>query len=170
MAERKEAPDGVSGCIRRELQKLLDGGQAHVKFEEAVKDWPENLRGVRPDGLPYSAWQIVEHLRIAQHDILEFTRNYEGKYKELKWPEDYWPKEAEPSSAKAWKKTLEQIAEDRTAFEDIVDDADDAGFVQAFPWGDGQTLMRETFLIATHMSYHTGELVVLRRLLGIWKK
>jgi hypothetical protein len=155
--------------LRRELIALLDGGQAHAKFDDAVKDFPVKLRGVVPEGLPYSGWQIVEHLRIAQRDILEFSDNSDGSYKSMKWPDDYWPKEAEPTGEKAWDESLKKIRADRKAFDKLLDGADDAELVKLFAWGDGQTLLREALLIADHNAYHTGELVVIRRLLGAWK-
>src|SRR6195952_5968314 len=102
--------------LRRELIALLDGGQAHATFEDAVKDFPAKLRGVVPEGLPYSGWQIVEHLRIAQRDILDFCDNADGSYKPMKWPDDYWPKDAAPSDEAAWEKSIAAICADRKAF------------------------------------------------------
>jgi hypothetical protein len=152
--------------VRKELKALLDGGQAHATFEDAVKDFPVKLRGVVVDKLPYSAWQIVEHIRIAQSDIVEFSDNADGSYKAKKWPEDYWPKSAEPPSEDAWEKSIATIEKDRKAFEALLKKDD---LVQPFAWGDGQTLLREALLIADHLAYHTGELIVIRRLLGAWK-
>jgi uncharacterized damage-inducible protein DinB len=155
--------------LRRELKALLDGGQAHATFEDAVKQLPAELRGTVPEGLPYSAWQLLEHMRIAQRDILDFSRNGDGKYKPLRWPEDYWPDAAEPPEAEAWDRSIEQIHADRTAFEGLLQSADDAELIRPFPWGEGQNLLREALLIADHEAYHVGELVVLRRVLGAWK-
>jgi hypothetical protein len=155
--------------LRRELITLLDGGKAHATFDDAVKGFPAKLRGVVPQGLPYSAWQIVEHLRIAQRDILDFSDNSDGSYKTMKWPEDYWPKAAEPPNQGAWDESLKQIRADRKAFDKLLHDASDAELVQAFAWGDGQNLLHEALLIADHNAYHTGELIVVRRLLGAWK-
>ena len=160
----------LGNAVRKQLAQLLEGGQAHATFEAAVKGLPAKLRGVVPNGLPYSAWQIVEHIRIAQRDILDFSRNSDGKYKPRKWPDEYWPKSAEPSSKTAWDKCVEKIAADREAFEKLLKKADDAELVKPFAWGEGQNLLREALLIADHMAYHTGELIVLRRLLGTWKK
>jgi hypothetical protein len=152
--------------VRTQLKALLDGGQAHATFEDAVKDFPVKLRGVLVDKLPYSAWQIVEHMRIAQSDIVEFSDNADGSYKEKKWPEDYWPKSPEPPSEDAWEKSIATIEKDRKAFEALLKKGD---LVEPFAWGDGQTLLREALLIADHVAYHTGELIVIRRLLGAWK-
>ena len=160
----------LSTGLRQELKKLIDGGNAHAKFEDAVKGMPAKLRGVVPDGLPYSAWQIVEHIRIAQRDILDFSRNNDGTYKERKWPEDYWPKKPAPPSSAAWEKSIKAIHADRTAFEKLLNKVSDEELVKPFVWGEGQTLLREALLIADHMAYHVGELIVLRRLLGAWKK
>ncbi len=155
--------------LRRQLKSLLDGGQAHATFDDAVKDMPAKLRGVVPEGLPYSAWQLLEHMRLAQRDILDFSRNHDGSYRELKWPDDYWPKAPEPPTEGAWQKSIDQIRTDRKEFERLVDSTDDKNLVKPFPWGKGQNLLREAFLIADHEAYHIGELVLLRRLLGAWK-
>lgn len=162
---------GLGHVLRKQLQALLDGSQAHATFDDAVKDFPANLRGKVPQGLPYSAWQIVEHIRLAQRDILDFTNNSDGSYKPLKWPGDYWPENPEPPSADAWEQSIQHVREDREAFEKLLRSVDDAGLVMPFAWGDDQqSLLREAFLIADHTAYHTGELIVLRRLLGAWKK
>jgi hypothetical protein len=170
-SEAKAGPDKDLGqALRKQLQALLDGGQAHATFADAVKGFPAKLRGVVPEGLPYSGWQILEHIRLAQRDILDFSRNTDGRYKEKKWPEEYWPKSAEPPSEEAWEHSIEQIREDRKAFEKLLSSADDAELVAPFAWGDGQSLLRQALLVADHDAYHVGELVVLRRLLGAWKK
>jgi uncharacterized damage-inducible protein DinB len=165
MAEKKPGK-----AVRKGLMQLLEGGQAHATFADAVKGMPAMLRGVVPKGLPYSSWQIVEHIRIAQRDILDFSRNSDGSYQPRNWPEDYWPKKAEPPSKMAWDKCLQKIEDDRKAFESLLKKADDAELVKPFAWGDGQTLLREALLIADHAAYHTGELIVLRHLLGAWKQ
>jgi hypothetical protein len=161
---------GLGEGLRKELKGLLEGGQAHATFDDAASGFPEPLRGVVPEGLPYSAWQILEHLRIAQHDILDFSSNTDGSYKELKWPEAYWPKSAEPPSEDAWGHSIAQIRADRKSFEKLLVGAKDAELVRPFAWGDGQTLLREALLIADHAAYHVGEIIVIRRLLGAWKK
>jgi uncharacterized damage-inducible protein DinB len=157
-------------ALRKELRALLEGGQAHATFDDAVSGFPEKLRGAVPEGLPYSAWQILEHIRIAQRDILDFSKNSDGSYKPRRWPEDYWPKDPEPPSAEAWEESIQQVREDRKAFEKLLKSADDAALVEAFAWGEGQSLLREALLIADHAAYHIGEMIVIRRLLGAWKK
>ena len=159
----------LGGELRQQVKALLDGGQAHATFEQAVKNMPAKLQGVVADGLPYSAWQLLEHIRVTQRDILDFSSNEDGSYRELKWPDEYWPKDPEPPNGHAWQKSIEQIREDRKAFEKLTDSADDSKLIKAFPWGSGQNLLREALLIADHDAYHVGELVLLRRLLGAWK-
>lgn len=155
--------------LRRQVKALLDGGQAHTSFADAVQDLAPTLRGVVPEGLPYSAWQLVEHMRIAQRDILDFSDNASGEYKPIKWPDGYWPRDPEPPNPEAWDHSIRQINDDRAAFERLLDSRDDVGLVERFSWGDGQNLLREAFLIADHQAYHVGELIVLRRLLKAWK-
>lgn len=162
-------PEDLGAELRKQLNALLDGGQAHAKLDEAVKDFPEHLRGVVPDGLPYSAWQLLEHMRIAQRDILEFSAPPTGGYHARKWPEEYWPKEGTPPSAEAWDRTVAAIHADLEKFKALVAKPD-ADLTKPFRWGTGQNLLREALLIADHAAYHTGELVMLRRLLGAWKK
>ena len=153
--------------LHRQLLALLQGGQAHAGFEAAVKDLPAALRGVVPGGLPYSAWQIVEHMRLTQRDILNFCAPPTGGYQPLEWPKDYWPKSSEPTSAGAWDESLAAIRGDRESFEKLLG-RPEADLFKAFRWGDGQNLLREALLIADHTAYHLGELIVLRRLLGAW--
>ena len=153
--------------LRKQLIALLDGGQAHAKFEDAVANFPAQLRGTVPDNLPYSAWQIVEHIRIAQRDILEFSAPPTGGYHGLKWPEQYWPEDPAPSSPEAWDRSIAQIHADLEAFKKLL--KPEADLAKPFRWGTGQNLLREALLIEDHTSYHTGELIVLRRLLGCWK-
>ena len=155
--------------LRKQLEVLFEGGEAHTSFDDAVKDLPVKLRGVVPDKLPYSAWQLLEHLRIAQRDILDFSSNADGSYKPLQWPQDYWPKDPEPPSEASWGDCIRQIKEDRARFLKILHSVDNPNLIEPFAWGDGQNLLREAFLIADHQAYHVGELIVLRRLLGAWK-
>jgi hypothetical protein len=156
--------------LRQQLKALLDGGQAHATFDDAVKDFPAALQGVVPQGLPYSGWQVLEHIRITQKDILDFSDNQNGAYKPMKWPDAYWPKDTAPPDEGAWEKSSEQVRKDRSAFEALLAKADDAALVRSFAWAEsGQSLLREAFLIADHTAYHVGELIVLRRLLNAWK-
>jgi len=152
-----------------QLLALLQGGQAHAGFDAAVKDFPVELRGVVPERLPYSAWQILEHLRIAQRDILNFSAPPTGGYHPMKWPEDYWPKSPEPPSAKAWDESIAAVHKDRKQFEALLEKPG-VDLYKPFRWGEGQNLLREALLIADHNAYHVGELIVIRRLLGAWHK
>ncbi len=158
------APD----ALVTQLLALLSGGQAHATLAAAVTDFPTALRGVVPAGLPYSAWQVLEHLRIAQRDILDFSAPPAGGYQHQKWPDAYWPKAPEPAGAASWDETVAAIETDGKAFEALLTKAG-ADLYAPFVWGQGQNLLREALLIADHNAYHTGELVVLRRLLGCWK-
>jgi len=153
-------------ALREQLHKMLASEDAHVGFERAIGDLPAELRGKVPAGAPYSAWQLLEHLRLAQHDILDFCRN--PKYAEMKWPDDYWPKSAAPSSATQWDESVSRFLEDRKAFQDLAADTKIDLFAK-IPHGQGQTYLREILLAADHAAYHIGELVVVRRLLGAWK-
>lgn len=153
--------------VVEQLLTSLRGGQAHVDFASAIADFPEDRRGVVPKHLPYSAWQLVEHLRITQRDILDFSAPPAGGYQSLEWPKSYWPEKPEPPDAESWDRTIRAIEADRNAFESLLT-AHDVDLYTPFAWGDGQNLLREALLIADHNAYHLGELVVLRRLLGIW--
>jgi hypothetical protein len=155
--------------IRKQLVALLRGGHAHVTFEDAVKDFPVEKRGLTPEGLPYSAWQILEHIRITQRDILDFSAPPTGGYQPIEWPAGYWPKLAEPPSLHAWDVSIAAIRKDLETFEALIS-RPEADLYKPFRWGEGQNLLREALLIADHTSYHLGELIVLRRLLGIWDK
>lgn len=150
----------------RELEEAMSGGHAHVSFQEAVKDIPEDLLGETPAGLPYSIWQLVEHVRIAQWDILEFSRD--PGHKSPDWPEGYWPKEKAPASPGDWKRSLHRIEADRKEFIGLLHEAGEKIY-SPFPHGDGQSLFREAALIIDHTGYHTAEIVILRRLLGNWR-
>jgi hypothetical protein len=153
--------------IREHLASVLAWEDAHSGYEAAVADLAEPLRGRIPDGLPYSAWQLIEHLRITQHDLLDFCRNPD--YQELAWPDDYWPKAASPPSAKAWEDSQRRYREDRTALQSLARDAS-VDLTALIPHGTGQTCLREILLAIDHAAYHIGELIVVRRLLGAWKR
>ena len=164
---RMSAPQEQDPVVTQ-LLALLDGGQAHATFAHAVENFPADKRGVVPAGLPYSAWQLVEHLRIAQRDILEFSDPPASGYQHLKWPEAYWPKSPEPPSPTAWDEALGAIKTDLESFKKLLT-RPEADLFTPFSWGEGQNLLREALLIADHNAYHVGELVMLTRLLGVWK-
>ena len=155
--------------LREQFSALLKGGQAHVTFDDAVKDLPADLRGTVPPSLPYSAWQLLEHLRITQHDILNFSAPPTGGYHPIQWPDDYWPKSPQPPSAQSWDQSIRAIHGDLNTFIALIENPASDLF-KPFRWGDGQNLLREALLVADHTAYHLGELVVLRRLLGAWNK
>jgi hypothetical protein len=153
--------------LREQIAKLLSWEDAHMSFDAAVANLPAALRGRQPAGLPYSPWQLLEHLRITQHDILDFCRN--PAYRELAWPDDYWPPAAGPSSPEAWDDSVAQFQRDRAQLQQLAKDP--AIELEArIPHGDGQTYLRELLLAADHAAYHIGELIVVRRLLGAWSK
>jgi hypothetical protein len=147
------------------LIELLNKGNAHVSLDQSLKNIPFEILGKKPRNLPYSLWQIAEHIRIAQLDILEFSND--AKHESLKWPEDYWPKKAQPSSEKDWEKCLQQIKKDRNTFISLLKNSSGDLFIP-FEHGNGQTLLREALVLADHTSYHTGEIIILRRLLDNW--
>jgi hypothetical protein len=156
-------------ALRKQLSALLQGGQAHATFDDAVKNFPADLRGTVPPNLPYSAWQLLEHLRITQRDILNFSAPPTGGYHPLQWPEDYWPKSPEPPTQLSWDQSIAAIRTDLEHFEALIQKPGSDLF-KPFRWGDGQNLLREALLVADHTAYHLGELIVIRRLLGIWHK
>ena len=152
-------------ALRAQMVKLLGSGEAHVDFTHAAKGIPPRLRGVVPEGGEHSAWQLVEHMRIAQADILEFCVT--AKYKAKKWPDDYWPKSRAPRNASAWTASLAAIRRDRQTLQRLAKNPGIDLFA-AIPHGTGQTYLREILLVADHDAYHIGQLVALRRRLGIW--
>ncbi len=162
-------PEKSDDLLVAQLLALLRGGQAHIDFNTAIKDFPAEKRSVVPDHLPYSAWQILEHLRITQRDILNFSSPPTGGYQPMLWPDSYWPRAAEPPTPRAWEETVAAIAADAAKFEALLT-RPNVDLYKPFAWGQGQNLLREALLIADHNAYHLGELVVLRRILGIWGK
>jgi len=137
-----------------------------TRLWKVIADFPAKLRGEVPKGLPHSAWMLLEHMRLAQWDILDFSRN--PKYKELMWPNDYWPKNPAPPSEAAWDKSVKSFHDDLGAMKTLVNDPKTDLFAK-IPWGDGQTILREAMLVADHNSHHLGQLIDVRRLLGAWK-
>jgi hypothetical protein len=148
----------------KELEKLLKGGGAHASLKHALKDLPYNLVSAKPYNLPYSIWQLVDHIKIAQWDMLEFSKN--ADHKSPKWPEEYWSKEVAPKDEKHWNETVKQIESDLESFINLIQNDD---LYQAIPHGNGQSILREALQIADHNAYHTAEIIIIRRLLGAWK-
>jgi hypothetical protein len=149
-------------ALRDQLVNLLGGGSAHVSFEKAVAGIPERLRGAKPPRAPHSPWQILEHLRIAQWDILEFSRN--PKHVSPEWPSGYWPATEAPPGKLAWKKSVAAFRKDLEAMKKLVAKPS-VDLYARIPHGDGQTILREALLVADHNAYHLGQLVLVRRLL-----
>ena len=158
-------------ALRRHLVDLLRGGKAHVEFDQAVAGLPAELRGAKPSAvqaaLPYSVWRLLEHMRIAQRDILEFSRN--PKHVSPEWPDGYWPQGDAPPDDAAWDRSIKAFRADLKAMEDLVIDPSTDLFAR-IPHGDGQTILREALLVADHNAYHLGQIVAVRRMLGAWKQ
>jgi uncharacterized damage-inducible protein DinB len=150
---------------RAAIAQLLDWEEAHPSLEKAAKDLPPDLQGQAPAGLPYSPWQLLEHIRLTQHDILDFCRN--PGYEEPHWPDDYWPKAATPPAATAWRQSLAGWRDDLKGLQRLATDSS-IDLLDRIPHGTGQTYLRELLLVADHTAYHVGELIVVRRLLGAW--
>jgi len=159
MADKNDA------ALREHVLNLLREGHAHATFEQAVKGLPVELQGKVPKGAEHSPWQLLEHLRIAQLDILEFSRD--AKHQSPKWPEGYWPKEKAPADEKTWDKSVRAFKKDLKAMCALVEDPKTDLFAK-IPHGDGQTILREALLAADHNAYHVGQLVLVRRLLKAW--
>lgn len=152
-----------SGSFRKELISHLTEGNAHANYDAAVKDFPADLRGVRPRDLPHSAYQLIEHLRIAQWDIVEYALN--PKHNSLDFPDGYWPKSPEPPDSKAWDKSIASFRADRKKLVTTLTQAD---LLAPIPHANDQSLASKTILLIDHNSYHLGQIVLLRRLLGAW--
>jgi hypothetical protein len=153
-------------ALREHLLSLLQGGGAHVDFETALKGLPATLRGKRPKGSEHSLWEILEHMRIAQWDILEFSRD--PKHVSPEWPGGYWPRTKAPASSQAWTRSVREFRAGLKAMSKLVAEESTDLFAR-IPHGDGQTILREALLVADHNAYHIGELVLVRRLLGAWR-
>jgi hypothetical protein len=151
--------------LRQHLLELLKGGSAHARFEEAIAGIPPRLRGQKPPGLPHSPWMLLEHMRLAQWDILEFSRN--RKHASPEWPKGYWPRTEAPPSLAAWSTSVKKFRRDLKSMQELV--ANPKTDLHArIPWGEGQTILREALLVADHNAYHLAQLVDARRLLGAW--
>lgn len=152
-------------ALREQLAHLLDWHDAHADFESVAGDFPARLRGRVPRGLPYSPWQLLEHLRRTQADILEFCES--ADYTEKEWPADYWPSAPAPPDDGAWDESVAAFLRDRLALQRLAGDPT-CDLLARVPAGDRQTYLREFLLVADHNAYHIGQLVILRRLLGAW--
>jgi hypothetical protein len=151
--------------LRTHVLELLTGGHGHVDFDGAIKGVPVALRGKRPPKAEHTLWQLLEHLRIAQWDIVGFSRDSDHASPE--WPEGYWPEKTAPKSPAAWTRSVSTVRADLQAMKDLVADPEN-NLLKPFAHGNGQTLLREALLLADHNAYHVGQIVVVRRLLGIW--
>ena len=152
-------------ALREHVVYLLGGGGAHAKFDQVIAGIPPKLRGQKPSGLPHSLWMLLEHLRMAQWDILEFSRN--PKHVSPKWPEGYWPPTEAPAKAADWNASIKKFRQDLKVMQDLVKDPKTDLFAK-ISWGDGQTVLREALLLADHNAYHLGQMLDARRLLGAW--
>ncbi len=155
-----------TGILRKHLIELLDGGHAHLDFEAATADLPAELRGAAPEGLPHTPWRLLEHMRIAQWDILRFS--IDAQHVSPEYPAGYWPDGNAPPDALAWDRSVAAFRADLQAMKDLVADPKTDLFAP-IPHGQGQTILREALLVADHNSYHLGQLVTVRRLLGVWE-
>ena len=158
--------DSKDKALREHVLFLLDGGGAHAKFDEVIAGIPPKLLGQKPSGLPHSLWMLLEHLRTAQWDILEFSRN--AKHASPKWPEGYWPPTEAPPRAADWNASVKKVRHDLKAMQALVKDPKTDLFAK-ISWGDGQTVLREALLLADHNAYHLGQMLDVRRLLRAWK-
>ena len=170
VAEKKPArtspPRNLDRALREHLVKLLDGRGAHVSVDDVLGDFPPELRGVRPEGQPFTAWRLLEHMRIAQWDILECSRD--AKHVSPEWPKGYWPESDAPPEEAAWDRSVQAFQADLRAMKRLVNNPA-TDLPARIPHGDGQTILREALLVADHNAYHLGQLVILRRLLGAWQ-
>ncbi|MBC8156508.1 MAG: DinB family protein [Bacteroidetes bacterium] len=167
MAQPAQSVADVTASVREQLIALLTGSNAHQSLDDAIDELPADVRGIKPDHLPYSIWQLVDHIRVAQWDILEFSRN--PNHKSPAWPDGYWTADVAPADEAAWEQTLAQIRQDRDAFIALLHDPE-RDLYAPFAHGDGQNLLREALLIADHNAYHVGQILLIRRLLGAWEE
>jgi hypothetical protein len=149
-------------ALREQLLNAMRGEQSHIDFESAVSDFPAERRGMKPESAPHTAWQLLEHMRIAQHDILEFSRD--PSHKSPKWPEGYWPKTAAPPNQLAWDESLATFRQEAKTMEGLILDPKQDLF-KPIEGGSGQTLLREALVLAAHNSYHLGQIVYLKKML-----
>jgi len=153
-------------ALREHIHLLLAGGSAHVDFEQAISGVLKKHRGAKPANIPHTPWRLLEHMRIAQEDIVDFCTN--PGYEQKEWPAGYWPKGDGPENDAEWEKSIEEFRRDLKRMQELVKNSGTDLFSK-IPWGDGQTYLREALLVADHNAYHLGELVAVRRALGGWK-
>lgn len=151
--------------LREQLARFIDYGEAHLTAVAALAGLDPALYGKRARGLPHSPWELLEHIRIAQHDILDFCLN--ADYEEMTWPDDYWPKSAAPANEESWDRSVASVRKDCEGFRALAANPKIDLFA-TIPHGDGQTYLRELLLAQDHLSYHTGQLVLVRQALGAW--
>ena len=150
--------------LRDHVLYLLKDGGAHISFDDAMGDWPVQLAGVKVANFPHTAWMLLEHMRLGQWDILEFIRD--AKHVSPKWPEGYWPASEAPINEKAWTTSIAAFKKGLQTVERLVANRK-IDLYARIPWGDGQTILREALLVADHNAYHLGQLVMLRKSIGI---
>lgn len=151
-------------ALRQHIRKSLTGDfPAHASFQDAVADWPHDQRGIRPEGLPYSGWELIEHIRLAQADLLRYSQN--DDYVPDTWPDAYWPDAIAPPSRNAWHTSCETVVSDRETLLALLDESDP---FEPVPTHDTHTLLRSALIVLDHNAYHVGQLVAVRRLLGCW--
>lgn len=153
-------------ALRDQLRKALNWSEGHVDWKTALAGVPANLRGVRPSGSPHSLWELLEHARIAQWDILEFSRN--PKHVSPDFPSGYWPETPAPPDDAAWRKSANALQRDVEEMQKLVADTK-TDLLAPIPHGSGQTILREALLLADHNAYHLGQFVLLRKMLGNWR-
>jgi hypothetical protein len=158
---------GHDDLLREQLVSQLRSGHAHATFDRVVEGFPLEKSGIRPPGMAHSGWELLEHMRIAQNDILRFSSS--ADYEAPKWPEGYWPSSQAPADTQEWSNSIRSFRQDLDAFEKLLKDPH-RDLYRPFPWGDGQTLLREALLIADHNAYHLGQLLLVRRALGAWSE
>ncbi len=157
--------DAQNRSLREHVLYLLEGGGAHARFDDVLAGIPAKLRGKKPARLPHSLWMLLEHMRIAQWDIIEFSRN--PKCMSPKWPEGYWPRTDAPPTPGAWNASIKKFRQDLKAMQNLVKNPRTDLFAP-IAWGDDQTILREALLVADHNAYHLGQILDARRLLGAW--
>ncbi|HEY6209712.1 MAG TPA: DinB family protein [Gemmatimonadales bacterium] len=166
-AKRARAGTDAHRALRDHVVELLRTGHAHLGFQDVVADWPAALRGAKPPGQPFTPWRILEHIRISQWDIVEFTKS--AKHVSPEWPSGYWPDTDAPGDDVAWERSVAQVERDLRAMAKLVADPKTNLFAR-IPHGTGQTVLREALVLADHNSYHLGQLMLLKRLLGVHRE